>query len=321
MTSPAATARRVEHAADPASLPCADLGVTDVHQHLWPRPLVEALRSRSAPPRLRGWTLETDAEPAFTVDPASHDPVRRRIANRGSGIDRCVLSLSSPLGIEWLDPGEGQPLLDAWHRGALALGAGYQVWAAVGLREPDPTAVAAALDLGCVGLQVPADAMGSPRHLERVAALLEVCQSRGLPVLVHPGPSAGSPGRPVWWAAVVDYPAQMAAAWWAWHAEGRRLLPTLRICFAAGAGLGPVHHERLAARGGMLGAVDPDVFVDTSSYGPQGVDALVRALGIDPIVLGSGRPYAEPTDPGLGAAASRAIRCTNPRRLLEGGSA
>jgi hypothetical protein len=315
MTISVSSERRV---VQPAVL---DPGVTDVHQHLWPQPLVEALRSRNAAPRLRGWTLETDAEPAFTVDPASHDPVRRRAADRGAGIDRCVLSLSSPLGIEWLDPGESQPLLDAWHLGALALGAGYEVWAAAGVRVPDPMAVAAALDRGCVGLQIPAGAMGSPCALERVAPLLEVCQSRGLPVLVHPGPSVGSAGQPVWWAAVVDYAAQMAAAWWAWHAEGRRLLPTLRICFAAGAGLGPVHHERLAARGGSLGAIDPHVFVDTSSYGPQGVDALVRALGIDPIVLGSDRPYAEPTDPDLGAAASRAIRCTNPRRLLEGGRA
>ncbi len=36
--------------------------------------------------------------------------------------------------------------------------------------------------------------------------------------------------------------------------------------------------------------VDPDVFVDTSSYGAQGLDALTRALGIDSIVLGSDRP-------------------------------
>ncbi|MGH3315698.1 MAG: hypothetical protein ACRDO0_06085, partial [Nocardioidaceae bacterium] len=90
MTSPAATARRVEHAADPASLPPGALGVTDVHQHLWPPFLVESLRSRSAPPRLSGWTLETDVEPAVPVDPANHDPVRRRTADRGAGIDRCV---------------------------------------------------------------------------------------------------------------------------------------------------------------------------------------------------------------------------------------
>ena len=64
---------------------------------------------------------------------------------------------------------------------------------------------------------------------------------------------------------------------------------------------------------------DPDTFVDTSSYGRVGLDSLVRVLGIDALVLGSDRPYAEPTDPGLGAAATHAVRVANPRRLLQGG--
>ena len=108
------------------------------------------------------------------------------------------------------------------------------------------------------------------------------------PVFVHPGPARGRGCHAVrWWAPVVDYVAQLQAAWWAWHAfDGRLQFPRLRLVFAAGAGLAPVHHERLTARGGRLGAVDPDVFVDTSSYGAQGLDALTRALGIDALVLG-----------------------------------
>ena len=121
----------------------------------------------------------------------------------------------------------------------------------------------------------------------------------------------------------MPYVAQLHAAWWTWHVAGRSLLPDLRICFAAGAGLAPIQHERLAARGGRLTApgqpLDRGVFVDTSSYGPQAVDALVRVLGIDAIVLGSDRPYADPAALGLGAAADRAITRTNPIRLLEGG--
>jgi len=292
--------------------------VVDVHQHLWPEPLLDALRARAATPRLRGWTLETDGEPPYDIDPADHDPATRAAADRDAGIDVAVVSLSSPLGIEWLPHEDAGPLLDAWHAGASALGARYRVWAAASVRDPDPDALAAALDLGCVGLQVPADAMATPRGLERLAPLLRVCEQRGVPVLVHPGPANGEPGLPGWWPAVVDYTGQLVGAWWSWHVAGRRLLPTLRICFAAGAGLAPVHRERLVARGGRFGAVDPDVFVDTSSYGAEGVDALVRVLGVDQLVLGSDRPYAEPTDPGLGEAATRAIRRANPHRLLAG---
>ena len=141
----------------------------------------------------------------------------------------------------------------------------------------------------------------------------------GKPVFVHPGPTPPADALPPWWAPVVGYVAQLQSAWWAWHAfSGRAQFPRLRLVFAAGAGLAPVHHERLTARGGRLGAVDPGVFVDTSSYGAQGLDALTRALGIDSIVLGSDRPYAEPLEALLGEAATRAVRVDNPRRALGG---
>jgi hypothetical protein len=118
---------------------------------------------------------------------------------------------------------------------------------------------------------------------------------------------------------VVDYPGQLQAAWWSWHTAGRALLPTLRIGFVAGAGLAPLHHERLTARGGRFGAIDPGVFVETSSYGPQAIDALVRVLGIDAVIRGSDLPYAEPVPFGFGSAAEHAIDVANPRRFLFGG--
>ena len=50
---------------------------TDVHQHLWPDELVDRLRARTRPPYLRGWTLHTDGDPPFEVDPQAHDPRER----------------------------------------------------------------------------------------------------------------------------------------------------------------------------------------------------------------------------------------------------
>ena len=174
-------------------------------------------------------------------------------------------------------------------------------------------------------MQVPATEVRTPWGWARLGAVLEVAERAGKPVLVHPGPEAPDPDAaslPAWWPAVVGYAAQLQAAWWAWHAaDVRAAHPTLRVVFAAGAGLAPVHHERYAARGGSTGAVDPLVHVDTSSYGPQGLDALVRVLGIDALVLGSDRPYAAPVAPERwsqvgGEAAARAVRVANPRRVL-----
>jgi len=301
-----------------------EAGTVDVHGHLWPEELVEALRRRRSPPRLDGWVLHVDGEPTFEVDPGDHD-LAARASLEPAGRALCLLSLSAPLGIESLPTPEAAPLLDAWHEGAARLPEPFAAWASVSGTDPDLEQLKHQLQTGFVGLQVPATWCATPRLLEALAPALAVCEAEGRPVLVHPGP-AGLPvvGRlPDWWPAVVSYPAQLQAAWWSWHEAGRSLLPDLRICFVAGAGLAPVHHERLVARGGAFGRIDPGVFVETSSYGRQAIDALSRVLGLDGIVLGSDRPYCRPVDGealALGAAAAHSIQTTNPRRLLLGGT-
>ncbi|HET6876067.1 MAG TPA: amidohydrolase family protein [Jatrophihabitans sp.] len=298
---------------------------TDVHQHLWPEELVAQLRRRRTPPMLRDWTLLLDGEPPYQVRAADHDPASR--AARDPGLARILVSLSAPLGIEALPPGEAGPLLDAWHAGAERLPAPFMPWASVSARDPDLDSLDKHLASGFAGLQLPATELATPAAVDALAPVLETCERADRPVLIHPGParrSTSGTALPAWWPAVVDYPAQLQAAWWAWHAAGRATFPGLRVCFVAGAGLAPTHHERFSARGGGRFAVDPHVFVDTSSYGRQGIDALVRALGIDVVVLGSDRPYAAPADLEAldhGAAARHAVCVSNPTRLLEGGSA
>lgn len=297
----------------------------DVHQHLWPDALIEALRARSRPPMLRGWTLHLDGEPPYQVQPVDHDVETRQPLADGEQL--ALVSLSSPLGLEDLPAAEAAELLERWHAGAASLPTGFGAWAAVSGREPDLDGLARLFDQGFVGLQIPATWLLTPARLERLAPLLAVCERADRPVLVHPGAASGGQATnrhpeqlPGWWPAVVDYPSQLTAAWWSWHARGRALLPDLRIGFVAGAGLAPLQHERLQARGGRLGAVDPGVFVETSSYGAQAVDALIRVLGIDAVIRGSDRPYSEPATFGFGSAADQAIDVNNPRRFLFGGS-
>ncbi|MFI7635740.1 amidohydrolase [Nonomuraea sp. NPDC049400] len=296
----------------------------DVHQHVWTRPFVDALRARTSPPYVDGWTLILDGEPPYEIDPDDRRDT--------TGLELALVSMSSPLGIESLPPEEAWPLIDAYHEGALALGEPFGAWASTCLSEPDPDRLAKDLDRGwdgsaakpgpparhaersparkLVGLQIPATAVPDDR-------LLEVLTDRDLPLFVHPGPAAAAPGTPPWWPAVVPYVQQLHAAWHYFHAVVRPRHPRLRVCFAALAGLAPLHSERLIARGGgTRGLVDPDFFVETSSYGPRAIDAIVRELGIDVVVNGSDAPYAKAPEPGLGAAAGHAIRVVNPRRLL-----
>ncbi len=260
----------------------------DIHQHFWPDALVEELRRRSRPPRLDGWTLLTAGEPPFEVNPADHDAGRRARQAACDGTGLAVVGLSSPLGIEYLMPGDAEPLLDAYHCGVAALGTPFAGCAAAGLTAIDAPGLAKQLDRGFVGLQLPATAVADEADYRWCSPLLDMLAER-----------------------------------FAFRAYGRPAYPGLRVCFAALAGLGPLHGERLAARGGAdplaRGAVDPRAYVETSSYGSRGIDSILRVLGVDMVVYGSDRPYAQPRpDRGLGEAARHAIGVANPARLLHG---
>ncbi len=235
-----------------------------------------------------------------------------------------VVGMSSPLGIEYLMPEEAQPLLDAYHHGVTELGPPFAGWASACLAEIDAPGLAKHLDRGFAGLQLPATAVADESGYRRCSPLLDVLAERELPLFIHPGPAAGArAGAPAWWPALVPYVQQLHAAWFAFRAYGRPAYPRLRVCFAALAGLAPLHGERLAARGGAdplaRGAVDPRMFAETSSYGNRAVDSVLRVLGVDMLVFGSDRPYAHPQPYlGPGDAARHAIRVTNPVRLLGG---
>jgi hypothetical protein len=287
----------------------------DVHQHLWPEPFLDALRARRTPPRLDGWILQLPGERPFAIDPADHDPDARAAIAAADGDELVLVAPSAALGLDRLPPDETAQLAGAWLEGALALPAPFRPWA---LYHPDPSVLESALERGAVGLELPADLLAAPGGLDRLKPHLDVLEAARRPLLVHPGPAGAhdAPGRPAWWAAVVPYVAQLHAAWWAWAVDGRERHPHLPVCFAALAGLGPLHGERMRARGGAGRPVDPLTFVETSTYGTQAVDAVIRALGIDVVCLGSDRPYATPSYPSFGDAALHAIRTVNPGRLL-----
>jgi hypothetical protein len=106
----------------------------------------------------------------------------------------------------------------------------------------------------------------------------------------------------------------MQAAWLAWAAWGRPAHPQLKVVWAMLAGCAPLQHERVAARGGPAAAIHDDrAWFDVSSYGPHAVDAMLRVVGVDRLVLGSDRPVADPPAlQALGPAVRHAIAHVNP---------
>jgi predicted TIM-barrel fold metal-dependent hydrolase len=297
----------------------------DVHQHLWPEPLLAALARRDKPPRLvrhgDGWTFEIHGEPDGPVDLADHDPDRRVRALDALGVDRAIVAPSLPLGVEALPADEAAPLIEAYHRGVADLPPRFGAWASVSLAAPDPRALADLLDQGFAGACVAAEALSGTAGFAALREVLDVLERRGAPLFIHPGPSPltlATPcasDAPAWWPAMTRYVASMNAAWHAFGAIGRPAHPRLRVCFAMLAGLAPLHRERLVARGGRP-AADPLTFVDSSSYGARAVDAMIRELGVDAIVHGSDLPVVAGLEPALGEAVRVALRERNPARLL-----
>ena len=285
----------------------------DVHQHIWTEPLVAALAERSELPFVRreqGLTvLFLAGERPYVIDLSSERPASRAALVEQDGLDRALLCLSSPLGIEALPRAQSRPLIDAYHDSALSLGGPFGVWGAVALDRADPDDVDRALDRGCVGLSLPAGALSSVGALSRLQALLGRLEQRGAPLFIHPGPGSASAvgqaslGDPLWWPALTGYVAGMHAAWLTFLTAGRSQHPELRVVFAMLAGLAPLHAERLSSRGGPSPhAHDPLVFYDTSSYGFSALRMLEEVVGSEQLLYGSDRPVVEPGERGMPAA-------------------
>jgi 6-methylsalicylate decarboxylase len=263
---------------------------------------VDALRRRDGPPRLRDDVLELD-EGAFEVDLAVHDPERRLRDLDRDGIDVAVVSLQPTLGLA-----RCPEVVDAFHAAMPAIGAAsggrLRAWAAGDAVE------------GFAGACVTASSV-----LAGVDELAGELERRGQALFVHPGPASRPDGRPAWWTAVVDYVAEMQAAWFAWLTGGAARFPRLPVVFGVLAGGAPVQLERLAVRGGPMTPIPATMYLDTASYGRLGLGLAVEALGRERLVFGSDAPVC-PAETTLAALAAlgddilAAVTIANPGRFL-----
>lgn len=294
----------------------------DLHQHLMPPAFVEALRARQALPRLvDDWTLLTEGESPYSVNPSSHDVENRRIRELAEGKGDVLVSLPGNLRIEELPHDDARELIAIWHRSALALGAPFRVWAATPLVDFDLDGLEAVLaEPRVVGVQIPATSLGSSSDLVRLEPVLRLVESAGKPVLVHPRHIVAAPVQGVPAESTAPRAEQLKTAWQVWAAAGHEQHPTLRIGFIALAGLAPLAQAATVARGGRAPRADPNVFYETSAYDERAIDAMARVVGVTPLVHGSDRPFRQPRDPELGRRFNHAVFSRNPRAFLTGQS-
>jgi hypothetical protein len=281
----------------------------DLHQHVWTTNLLDALARRERLPFVRradGLTvLHGGGELPYVIDTAAESPVRRAQLLDADGVERAVVALSSPIGIEALPHELAAELIAAHLDGVLELGARFAAWGPVPVNDPDPADVDHVLGRGCAGVSVPACALAGREGLDALGSVLERVQSRRVPLFVHPGGLTADQAHeapltdPLWWRALTDYVSQMQAAWLTFATHGRRELPDLTVVFAMLAGGAPLQSERLATRGGpAIDLRDRLTFYDTSSYGSGLVDAMAEWVGPAQLVYGSDRPVVEPVHTG-----------------------
>ena len=254
----------------------------DMHQHLWPEPLVDALAERRSPPLLRNHTLVL-GEGEYEIDPTEYGADACLANLDRAGIDVAVVSCPPTLGIDELEEAEANELRSAYHEGAraaVAASGGRLLALSMGRLED-----------GFVGAMVAADDLAD---LDRLAPALDALERSGAFVMVHPGVANPPQGAPSWWAPVVDYTAQMQRAYAAWLAEGVDRWPDLRIVFSILAGGAPFQLERMQARGFDIGrSLHTAIFLEASSYGRRALELCLATFGARQIVYGSDSPVID----------------------------
>jgi 6-methylsalicylate decarboxylase len=282
----------------------------DVHQHLWPPAFVDALRRRTSPPRLEGATLEL-AEGTYEIDLAAQDAAARVALLDRAGIDVAVLSLQPTLGVWALPEGEREELTKIWESSALeiadASGGRFAVLACGHASS------------GFAGAVIPA---ASLRDVDALTVLLSALHDSGGFLLVHPSGGRATPGAPPWWASIVDYTAEMQAAYLTWLSYAQRRFAEVKVVFGILAGGGPFQLERLASRGvDVRSVLHSNVFFDTASYGRRALELCIETFGVHQLVYGSDVPVIDPGPTlraigGFGESVVQLITTDNPSRLL-----
>ena len=285
---------------------------TDIHQHLWPPSFFSALSARSQPPRLHGRELELAGTPVWQLDIESHELETRLALMDRLELDRAVVSLQPTLGIDQLPADEARQLIQTWESGILELAdaSGGRI---VPLAAGEPAA-------GFAGVCVSGAEL---LDLDALAPRLDALVQSGRFLFVHPGAAVTPPGAPSWWTAIVDYTAEMQAAYIAWLATGAARWPDLDVVFAILAGGAPIQLERMAARGvEERSAMLPHIWFDTATYGRRALNLTMSTYGVERMLFGSDIPVVDPV-PALdairsfGEAVTDAVLSANPGMLLK----
>jgi aminocarboxymuconate-semialdehyde decarboxylase len=321
----------------------------DVHAHVIPPVLVEAMHDGQAPDGIR---LERDGDRPWVVHRQGyryplldefHDVATRLSAMDEQGVDIALLSVAPPLFLYWIDPDEGaeaaRVVNDAVARMVAKAPNRFAGLATLPMQNP----AAAANELrrcvrehGFRGAQVGPHAEGVPLDDETLRPVLAAAAELSVPLVIHPYYVGSSEGLDDFYLTNLQgNPWQTAVCASRLILSGTLdALPDLDLVLVHGGGHLPYqagrldhgHRVRPEARGC---ARPPSEYLrrfhyDTLTHSPAAAAWLIEQVGSDRVVLGTDTPFdmgggslqEQLAGVDLPAAALAAIAHTNAERIF-----
>jgi hypothetical protein len=271
----------------------------DVHQHLWPESLVEALAERAAANGITIVRVYGSTEHPSVTGSAFDDPADKRHATDGAPLRHSGSTCSTTR----------KPSL----RGRITR-----------VRAPRSAERGRLLAPRWAVSRRVSPARSSPRTTWPTSTASPPARrppaARALRLFIRVRSAAcGAPAR---WASTIDYTAQMQRAYGRWLAHGVERWPDLRTCSRSSPEVRRSSSSAAQARGfDITNALHPTIFLDTSSYGRRALEFCLATFGARQIVFGSDAPVIDSTITlahvrSFGQAAVQALCHDNPTILL-----
>lgn len=287
----------------------------DMHAHYYGGGLVETLQARDQRPFLRtradGVTVMVAMNGEFPFTPQYHDHRVGLAEMRASGLTHRLLTFPGALGVDLLPAQEIAPAIRAYndHLAQLGRDTGGALIGLAGVPLADMDLACSEVrrirrDLGLPGIILPSNYFNSLEESDTLRPLLAAANDYGCHIMLHPGLKVGQepPPRPAdymqYRLSAVDL--QSSAAQTALTVILSDMLdsyPNISFQIVNLGGTLPFIFERLESIARHRNPDDPfptqrlrRLWYDCASLGPRAVEAAVKVLGADRIMLGSDYP-------------------------------
>lgn len=290
--------------------------VVDVHAHVLPPVLVEAMRNGDAPDGIR---LEGTGDSRTVVHRqgyrypllrAFHDVETRLAAMDAQGTDLAVLSVAPPLLLYWVDAAtavdSARLVNDAIADMVDQVPDRFAGLATLPLQDPDASVRElrrSVLELGLRGAQVGPHVEGAPLDGDHLRPVLQAAVDLGVPLVVHPYYVGASPDLDEFYLTNLQgNPFQTAVCASRLILSGTLdALPSLDVVLVHGGGhlvyqAGRLDHGHRVRPEAALPARPPSSYLrrfhyDTLTHSPEATCWLLDMVGADRLVYGTDLPF------------------------------